>query len=93
MSDLISREYLLNKFKTQDCHEFVRLYYVSSIIDNAPTVEPHEDTGLWTIITVTKNNHIYGTCSNCGYQTYVNLYCGNCGSRNRLPKKFEARYL
>lgn len=63
--------------------------------DNAPTVEavPLENTGLWTIITVTKDNHIYGTCSNCGYQTYVNSYCGNCGSRNRLPKDFEARYL
>lgn len=41
-NDLISRAYLLNKFNTRNCHEFVRLYYVSSVIDHAPTVEPFE---------------------------------------------------
>ena len=69
-----------------------KIYRVMQILRRQKPI-PHGNEGLWTIITVTKNNHIYGTCSNCGYQVYVNSYCGNCGSRNRLPKDFEQRYL
>ena len=50
-------------------------------------------TGQWILITIGKYNHIFGTCSNCGYETYINTYCGNCGSKNTMPKTFTARYM
>ena len=100
MSDLISRQSVLDKFKAlcDACGEGEKYNGVMCrccalddgicIVEDAPDAEPERKKGEWISV---ESNTVNGRCSVCGYEShlyendvYGEHYCPNCGAWLRL---------